>query len=275
MMANVVLLLSVVGCATASCPGDAPVKTPTTNGKFLFAHYMIFSPSTNSTMAGFQRDILLAQSAGIDGFALNLAVWSGSPVYRQRATLIFDAADQLNTGFQLMFSLDMSKNMPQADIVSILTTFSSRSSQAYRNGKQMLSTFVGQAIPGVGNVSNWWASAFSQASFITGKGVYFIPFFVPSGGNSTTGLPRVIDVTNIIDKYPVVDGLFSWNLLGYPNPSKGLGKLLGATIPDNEVNYRLGCNQRSRAFMASIGPWFSTHDRPKYILRRCFLTIVH
>jgi hypothetical protein len=86
MIQLLVLLLTLVSCARAADPG------------LLFAHYMLYAEDTVETL---KKEIQLAQSKGINAFALNTNVWR--PV---RADAIYQAAQDIGADFKLFFSVD-------------------------------------------------------------------------------------------------------------------------------------------------------------------------
>ena len=105
------ICLAVAAAASAWVPAiadNAPAPQPE---KKVFAHYMTcFSASPDF----YRREIALAQRYAIDGFALNCGEWK-KPVkdnktidtrYIANANRIFQAAQDLNTGFKLFMSPD-------------------------------------------------------------------------------------------------------------------------------------------------------------------------
>jgi len=76
-------------------------------GKLVLADYIIenqdYSGSTDNAtkVAAYEREILEAQAAGIDGFALDTTIWLQQTKDITEATQIFQAAVALNNGFKL------------------------------------------------------------------------------------------------------------------------------------------------------------------------------
>jgi hypothetical protein len=98
--------LALFPSAAADAPTDGPRPLPE---KKVFAHYMVCCPTAGgaATLDDYKREIEEAQKRGIDGFALNCGNWKKrEPHYHARTLLIYEAAKQLGTGFQLFVSLD-------------------------------------------------------------------------------------------------------------------------------------------------------------------------
>ena len=82
----------------------APVHAQT---KLVIARYIVdnqdYSGSTDNAtkVAAYEREIMEAKAAGIDGFALEPGSWSGEPFLITYTTQMFQAAAALNNGFKL------------------------------------------------------------------------------------------------------------------------------------------------------------------------------
>src|SRR5215472_14076409 len=61
----------------------APGQT-STNGHYVFAHYMVAFATYGETVEGYRQEIMEAQAANIDGFALNVGAWDDYESYYQR-----------------------------------------------------------------------------------------------------------------------------------------------------------------------------------------------
>src|SRR6516162_1076653 len=101
--------LSICPNARAAQPSTvigAPSQT-SANGHYVFAHYMVAFATYGETVEGYRREIMEAQAANIDGFALNVGAWDDvQSYYKRRVGLIYQAAEELGTGFKLFFSVD-------------------------------------------------------------------------------------------------------------------------------------------------------------------------
>src|SRR5215831_3602521 len=90
---------AVAGVLLFSCTvAIAPAATP----HYVFAHYMVCFATYGQSIDGYKREIQEAQAAGIDGFALNVGAWDDTQAYyKTRVEMMYQAAEQLGTGFKL------------------------------------------------------------------------------------------------------------------------------------------------------------------------------
>jgi glucan endo-1,3-alpha-glucosidase len=146
---------------------------------YVFAHYMVcyadygdFGADTNSTIAGYKREIQEAQAAGIDGFALDVADWTNSGpnwYYKGRVPEIYQAAESLGTGFKLFFSVELTNT---AYILDMITNYAGRTNTFHYNGQVVVSTY------GQGGVD--WSNQVFKPLGKQGISVFFVPYFVVS-----------------------------------------------------------------------------------------------
>jgi glucan endo-1,3-alpha-glucosidase len=171
---------------------------------YVFAHYMVCFPTYGETVAAYQREIREAQAAGIDGFALNVGDWSGPNwYYKTRVASIYNAAEQMGTGFKLFFSVELTNT---ADIVDMVTTYAPRTNSFRYQGKVVLSTY-GQ------NSVDWQHGVLAPLN-AAGIDVFFEPFFWPA---SYAELPTYQDAVSILNTYSnIVGGLFLFGAAGLP-----------------------------------------------------------
>src|SRR5438105_2402440 len=84
-------------------------STPANAQKIVLAHYMVtnqdYQGNTSDAVkvSAYEREILQAQAAGYDGFALNCGGWINQTYYITYSTQLFEAAAALNNGFKLCF----------------------------------------------------------------------------------------------------------------------------------------------------------------------------
>lgn len=151
---------------------------------YVFAHYMVCFATYGESVEGYKREIVEAQSAGIDGFALNIGAWSGPDAYyKSRVKLMYDAAEQLGTDFKLFFSVDFDKTN---DIVDMVATYGTRPNSFRYQGKVVLSTFDKTRL-------DWQGGVFNPLK-ANGIQLFFVPSFMP---NPPTELPKYRDGVNI------------------------------------------------------------------------------
>jgi Glycosyl hydrolase family 71 len=134
----------------------------------------------------FTDDITKAQAAGIDGFALNIAV--GDPTNTD-GTLdkIFAASNSLGSSFKLFLSFDYAANglWKQVDVITYVQKYASNAAYFHRGSQPLVSTFEGPA------ASADWPTIKSTT------GCFFIPSWSSLGAAPAWALGTA-------------DGLFSW-----------------------------------------------------------------
>ncbi len=150
------LLLQVAVCDAAMANGGEP------NGlrrHYVFAHYMVCFAAYGERVEDYQREIREARAAGIDGFDMSCAAgaWHNEPLYPRRIKAIYQAAQELGTGFKLFFSVDFAglKTHPPGEIESyallsessvldMVKTYGHHPNQFMVDGRTVLSTFGGE-----------------------------------------------------------------------------------------------------------------------------------
>ena len=200
---------------------------------YVFAHYMVCFATYGENLEGYKREVREAQAAGIDGFALNVGAWSGPDTYyKSRVALIYDAAEQLGTGFKLFFSIDLGNT---DDIVDMVSTYGTRSNSFRYQGRVLLSTF-GQ------NGLDWQNSVFGPLRN-NGIDVFFVPHFWP---NPVSELPSYQDAANLLNTYSnIVDGLFLFGAAGLPEQ-----------LAQCNSNYTEAVHAAGKILMASFTPHY-------------------
>ncbi|GLJ52649.1 hypothetical protein SUGI_1120600 [Cryptomeria japonica] len=213
--------------------------------RMVFAHYLLYQPETIETL---KKEIQLAQSKGIDGFALNSNEWREA-----RADDMYEAAKQVGSSFKLFFSADIHKdsngNLTPDQLVAMLSSkYTSHPNQMKYQDRPLFSSWLGSN-------DSWWKE-YNYASALDGwKDVFqkaggkqnfsFIPFFPTDG--SYWGVRGTAE--NYTD---VIDGLYTWETSAWPyldsdkqNPSDSLDR-----------NYLNASNFLGKVYMASPSPWF-------------------
>ncbi len=198
---------------------------------YVFAHYMVCYADYGSTLAGFEEDIQDAQAAGLDGFALDVAAWSGSDAwyYQARTELLFQAAETLGTGFKLFFSVEMTNTN---DIVTMIGSYVNRSNYFHYQSNAVVSTY-GQ------NSVNWSNGVFAPLKQ-QGINVFFVPYFYPE------------PISHAMD-YAAASGL----LTEYSNILNGLFYFAAGTpqtITNVNTAYGQACKDAGKVFMAGYSP---------------------
>lgn len=178
-------------------------------------------------LGDWKHEIQLAQEAGIDAFALNMA--NNDTTNNIALPLAFDAATAL--GFKLFFSFDYAGNGPWDKIVvrNMIAQYGPKSAYFKRGSQAFVSTFEGPD-----NAADW-------QSIKTDTQCFFIPDWSSIGAQPAVGLAN-----------GVADGLFSWD--AWP---KGPANM--TTYPDASYYDFLG----KKPYMMPISPWFYT-NQPGY-----------
>ncbi|KAH9289368.1 hypothetical protein KI387_033485 [Taxus chinensis] len=212
--------------------------------RLVFAHYMLYAPDSVDVL---KQEIQLAQSKGIDAFALNSNVWQ-----QERADAIYQAAKEVGTSFKIFFSADINKddngNLTPDQLVTMLTRYKDHPNQMTYGGKLLFTSWLGSdnawwAEYGYSSALDGWKAVFNNAG---GRDkFFFVPFFPTDG--TPGGVQGTLDTFN-----EIIDGLFAWDTSAWPyfspdfqNPSDS-----------KDRNYLSACNDKGKTYMASPSPWF-------------------
>jgi glucan endo-1,3-alpha-glucosidase len=230
---------------------------------------MLCCPGITPDIAGFKEEIRMAQAAGIDGFALNAGSWSKEPHYKERATAMYEAAKQLDTGFKLFFSADMCCSLTKPDttkwpsdqgaldIRDMVETYHDHPNQHKVQGKSFLSTFSGRYTTfsepsttyDAAIVADAWQKKVLQPLADAGKPVYFVPAFGPHPGKAH---PLETDIRPIYDDFPFVGGLFKWH--GFAKGTEGVAPAVATNSAFTKV-----AKEKGKTYMAPVSPLFAAH----------------
>jgi hypothetical protein len=187
--------LGTILCSALILPG---IPKAFAGPHYVFAHYMVCFALYGESLDAYKREILDAQAAGIDGFALDVGEWNGPDTYyKPRVEMIYEAAESLTNGFKLFFSVDMANTN---DIVQMVGAYAKRTNSFYYDGKLVLSSFGGNGVN--------WTNGVLQPLQSEGISVFFVPDFTTEGGTWQT-LPQ--SATALVTKYgSFIDGLFDF-----------------------------------------------------------------
>ncbi|KAL0951577.1 hypothetical protein HGRIS_008259 [Hohenbuehelia grisea] len=232
------VLAAMLIAGARGIPMNATAESAASNSlpRLVVAHFMVGNTYPYS-VNDWAKDIALAHSKGIDGFALNAGRDDWQPA---RVADAYTAAANSGTGFKLFLSLDMTSlgcsNSGDAGVLrNYVTSYASHPNQLLYDGRVLVSTFSGEGCTfGTGNTNTGWQNTIKNGL----PGVFFLPsFFIDP---ATFG------------SYPVVDGFFNWNG-GWP-----MGNYDINFDSDNGYLNNLG----GRAYMGAVSPWFFTHYGP-------------
>lgn len=194
---------------------------PVAEAKAVFAHFMVGNVAAFS-QGDWEADIALAQTSGIDGFALNIA--AGDTSNAASLEKAFNAADA--KGFKLFFSFDYAAwgAWDAGNVINLINNYKGRGSYWKQgNNQPLVSTFEG-----TGNSDNW-------AGIKSSTGAFFMPDWSSMD-------PAVAANIN------GVDGLFSWD--AWPNGASDMST-------NGDQTYRNALN--GKPYMMPVSPWFFTN----------------
>lgn len=226
-------------CLTLLSLAAMPMLTTVANAasappRAVFAHYMVCFASYGATVEGYKRDIREAQAAGIDGFALNEGAWDNEPHYPARTKMLFQAANELGTGFKFIFSLDLATLKPTY-IPAIIKGFVNDPAYYRYKGKPLVSTFAGDR--GVD-----WKGIINPLK-AEGYDICFVPFFYPS---PVTELPNYDAIKAHFARWSdTVDGMFFFGAAGSDTE-----------LTDGNANYVKVAREAGKLVMASFTPFY-------------------
>ncbi|KAL3459835.1 glycosyl hydrolase family 71-domain-containing protein [Aspergillus heterothallicus] len=188
----------------------------------VFAHFIV-GIANSMTPVEWERDIVEAQKAHIDGFALNIAPQDD---YTDRVLqTAYDAAERIGN-FSLFISFDYESGglWPSDRVISTINAYKNRQAQYLYKGNPLVSTFEG-----VRSSSDW-------PYIKSATGCAFIPDWTSL---APSGLHTVFDT---------VDGAFSWD--AWP---------VGAQDKDMSSDRAWIEALRGKPFMMAVSPWFYTN----------------
>lgn len=234
------------------------ISTSFLPNKKVFAHYMVccgafFNDRNMATLEdAAKQDILMAQAMGIDGFALNLGGWSSPNYYATRAAAMFQAAQDLGTGFKLFFSTDMCCGLPASDIVSMMTTYAGHPNYFTKSGRPVLSTYDG------GQHTNlaFWRDQVLAPLATAGYNVYFVPYFFPDpmvDPPTTAAIQSTVTYwssqTRASSSASIIDGMFNF-------ATAQLSYGASPNLIQNTGDYASALSSAGKTFMASFSPYY-------------------
>ena len=184
----------------------------------VFAHYMVALPmlGPNGGVQGAIQEILMAQSMGLDGFALNVGAWFGDPKYMTATANLFAAAQQLKTGFLLFFSADMT-GVGAADVLDMMATYNRHPNYFRVEGLPVLSTYAAGSPRDTDfpHPVDWWKHRVLMPLQAQGIGVYFVPDVLANSWESPNPEGRIAEWSSIIQ------GGLDWTVLNVINNDAG------------------------------------------------------
>lgn len=184
------MLRNSLGLALINLLVQSPIRRAACDNE-VFAH-LIIGNTYNYSQQDFLDSITTAHAAGIDGFALNIALPANFSSTDQSLSEVYAAAEQFDNDFYLFLSFDYGvvPNWDPQTIISYISTYSNSSAQFMYESKPFVSTFEG------------WQHASDWENIKDQTGCFFIPDYSSQGAAAAAALPNV-------------DGLLSWD--AWPN----------------------------------------------------------
>lgn len=257
--------LEQVSNSTVALPAPALIPShrtffalsgPPITKKMVFAHYMVCCGfgGPKGGIAAAEEDIIIAQTMGINGFALNVGSWlnsSDGPTYRTNVANMFAAAAALNSGFILFFSADMT-GLGYADVISMMTTYANNSHYFKYNRQPVLSTYAGEAETNstYTTPSAWWSNLVLAPLRARGISCFFVPGFGNVGTSFDSTDPAYVAqyvAGQVATWGNLVQGLLTWQTLAVVN--NDAGNALAVPIIDA---YASSLNQADKIYMPGI-----------------------
>jgi glucan endo-1,3-alpha-glucosidase len=208
---------------------------------YVFAHYMVAFATYGESVQAYQREIQEAQAAGIDGFALNVGAWDNVQLYyKNRVALIYNAAEQLGSGFKLFFSVDFED---PTNIVNMVESYANRTNTFRYQGRVVLSSYGHNDVPSKAWTGMDWTNAIIGKLNQDGFPIFFVPYFF---SDPVQELPYYSNAVQILTKYAgILDGLFYWGAAGLP-----------PQLAQCNSNYVAAAHAAGKLAMASVAPHY-------------------
>ena len=200
------------------------------NPHYVFAHYMVCCAPYAPTVEAFRREIIEAQAANLDGFALNVGSWDPSfqTYYQTNVELMYQAAEQLGTGFKLFFSVNFGG---ETNVIDMIMAYANRPNTFRYNGKVVLSTYREEQL-------DW--KLIRAALHTNGVNIFFIPYFF------SAELPNTTAAQNLLATYTnLLDGVFTFA------PAGALDQIVAANLQVNDATKSAG-----KISMCSVTPHY-------------------
>jgi len=220
------------------------IATPAHSQKIVLAHYMVTNQdyqgntSDAAKVSAYEREILQAQAAGYDGFALNCGGWINQTYYITYSTQMFEAAAALNNGFKLCFSVDMCCGNAANDAKDMVRRFCNDSRYSgvclKVNNKFLLTTFSGD-----GNGTGFWQGV--RNDLASGAGPVTPPAGFSASSNAAVQItlipaffwggevPTQSSVQSGFNQWSgTIDGSFYWGIAGVPGSGGSQDQILSS-----------------------------------------------
>jgi glucan endo-1,3-alpha-glucosidase len=255
MVLRAAIGLLLLSASHAAIAGPAESNSPKRH--YVFAHYMVCFAARGERVDDYKREIQEAQAAGIDGFALNCGAWHNESHYPRRAQAIYQAAEELGTGFKLFFSVDFAglKGHPPGEfesyVLDMVKTYGRHPNQLQKDGRTVVSTFAGES--GIA-----WKKDILAPLKAAGYDVFLVPFFYPRP--AVTELPDEAAVREHYRNWAeLVDGMFYFGGAG-----------TAAQLAASNAAYAKVLRETGKVCMCSFSPmYWGTVQRDRRYYETC------
>ncbi|KAI0600987.1 glycoside hydrolase family 71 protein [Biscogniauxia sp. FL1348] len=224
------LLTKLLPIALAALASSTAIPRQASGDRKVFAHYLV-GLTSGQEASQWQKDISEAQSAGIDGFALNIG--RDDSYTDTQLQLAYDAASSVGGGFSVFLSFDMADSTKPWDVdrvSSLVNQYKSAGSQFKVNGLPVVSTFEGPT----------WSDNWASVRSATG-GIFLVPDWSSLGADGVGG------------RLSIIDGAFNWG--AWPEKNQK------TITTGNDVAYKNVL--QGKPYMMGVSPYFYT-DLPAY-----------
>ncbi|KAJ6260133.1 hypothetical protein Dda_4354 [Drechslerella dactyloides] len=222
--------LLLCACGVSALPTKTTDLVERQDGSRIVTAHFVVGIAGGYSADNWKQDINAAKDMGIEAFALNIAKLSTDSFTPTQLALAYSVAQSLNFKMYISFDFNwfVADGSSTSEITSYLQTYAAHPAALKRNGKSVVTTFVGD------NFGGNWNNVRNQVS---------TPLEI---------LPNW-QVDTVRNNQGVVDGAFSW--IAWPNSNNNPVPGPLSTAADNDYLSALG----GKTYMAPVSPWFFTH----------------
>lgn len=214
--------VNVTSVAPSAVPSSStPVPIGPSNGKRVFAHYMVGIVS-QFEQGDWEKEMSVAKAHAIDGFALNIGV---DDYTQKQLDNAYAAASVVDFDLFISFDFNWYSTSDVHGVATMLSRYMDHEKQYKVDGKPFVSTFIGDGFD--------WGAVEQQL----GKPVYSVPFYEPSSQNA---------------QLPSLSGLFSW--AAWPG-QLGNVPVKQAMSDERDLLYMSFTEPVQKDYMAPVSPW--------------------
>jgi glucan endo-1,3-alpha-glucosidase len=218
---------------------------PALEPRLVFANYVVAIRTYGSSVGAYKREIQEAQAAGLDGFVLEMGSWRSSN-YAADAALLFQAANELNSGFKLLIAAELPSDITAADVVAMMQLYGNNPAYFRFHDRPVLSTYAGQE-GGAEAALAYWRDGVLAPLRAQGMNVFFVPgFFLTNYAYVTQA---AIEADYQAWWHDVVDGFFFFGAAGLPTA-------VAPSLTEQNESAAAGLHAHGKLFMASVTPQY-------------------